>query len=77
MDDLIRPHTSDKSMPLHILDSCTDLDAITSLAMTAMWDDPIWPFSYPYATDYPEHHYRYSRARYQEYFKNAETGSPG
>lgn len=75
MSNLASQHRDDGSMQLYTPDLCTDLDAITTLAMTAMWDDPIWPFRYPYAKEYPEHHYRYSRARYEEYLKMAEAGS--
>lgn len=75
MNDPMSMLRNDASMQLYTPNLSTDLDAITTLAMTAMWDDPIWPFRYPYAKEYPEHHYKYSRARYQKYLKNAEAGS--
>jgi hypothetical protein len=51
-----------------------DLDQITSLGIAALHDDPIWPYRFPKATEFPEDHRHYSRLRFSEYLENAENG---
>ena len=52
----------------------SDLDAITRLCLAALPDDPIWPYRFPGAKEYPDDHYKYSRLRYAEYLDNVKAG---
>lgn len=51
-----------------------DLDQITSLGIATLHDDPIWPYRFPRAAEFPEDHRRYSRLRFAEYLENVENG---
>ncbi|KAI3325230.1 hypothetical protein HD806DRAFT_533821 [Xylariaceae sp. AK1471] len=51
-----------------------DLDQITSLGIAALHDDPIWPYRFPKAAEFPEDHRHYSRLRFSEYLENVENG---
>ncbi|KAI1326692.1 hypothetical protein F5Y16DRAFT_400192 [Xylariaceae sp. FL0255] len=51
-----------------------DLDQITSLGLAALHDDPIWPYRFPRAGEYPGDHFKYSRLRFSEYLENAKQG---
>ena len=53
----------------------SDLDAITALGLSALPDDPIWPYRFPRAQQHPDDHYKFSRIRFSEYLDNAEAGT--
>lgn len=52
-----------------------DLDTMTAIGLAALPDDPVWPYRYPFAAQFPEDHYKYSRIRYSEYLANVEAGA--
>ena len=55
--------------------TASDLDTITAIGLAALPDDPVWPYRYPFAAQFPEDHYKYSRIRYSEYLANVEVGA--
>jgi GNAT superfamily N-acetyltransferase len=54
--------------------TASDLDSMTTLGLAALPDDPIWPYRFPLAKQYPDEHYKYSRIRFSEYLDNVEAG---
>lgn len=70
---LWRPAASPQLILRHA--TLSDLDAITALGLSALPDDPTWPYRFPKAKQFPEDHYRFSRIRYSEYLENAEAGA--
>lgn len=51
-----------------------DLDAITALGLAALHEDPIWPYRFPQAKAFPDHHYKFSRIRFSEYLDSVKAG---
>jgi hypothetical protein len=51
-----------------------DLDAVTNVALASLPADPAWPYRYPYAEQFPDEHYKYTRIRYAEYLENVQAG---
>ncbi|KAK3366254.1 hypothetical protein B0T24DRAFT_711770 [Lasiosphaeria ovina] len=54
--------------------TAADVDAITELALAALPDDPVWPYRFPLASQFPDHHKAYTRVRIAEYLDNVTTG---
>jgi hypothetical protein len=51
----------------------TDLDALTLIGLAAFPLEPQWPYRYPYATEFPEDHTKFTRLRYREWLQEAST----
>lgn len=55
--------------------TASDLDTVTAIGLAALPEDPVWPYRYPFATQFPEDHHKYSKIRYSEYLANMEVGA--
>ena len=51
-----------------------DLDAMTEIMLAAFPFDPQWQYRYPYASEFPQDSYKYSRLRLSEYLNDAVAG---
>jgi hypothetical protein len=51
----------------------TDLDALTWIGLAAFPFEPQWLYRYPYATEFPEDHTKFTRLRYGEWLREAST----
>ncbi|KAK0727596.1 hypothetical protein B0T26DRAFT_765848 [Lasiosphaeria miniovina] len=54
--------------------TAADVDAITELALAALPNDPVWPYRFPLASQFPAEHKKYTGIRIAEYLENVRTG---
>ena len=52
----------------------SDLDTITRIALAAFSAGGAWPYRFPYAKQFPEDHWQFSRYRFAQFLEEAETG---
>jgi ribosomal protein S18 acetylase RimI-like enzyme len=52
----------------------SDLDALTRIGIAAFPYEPQWPYRYPFAADFPEDHWTFTRNRYSEWLDAAKMG---
>jgi hypothetical protein len=52
----------------------SDLEALTWIGIAAFPHEPQWPYRYPYATQFPDDHLRFTRSRYSEWLEAARSG---
>jgi hypothetical protein len=52
----------------------SDLDALAWIGVAAFPYEPQWPYRYPFAVDFPEEHWTFTRNRYAEWLEAAKTG---
>jgi len=53
----------------------SDLDTITRIALAAFSAGGAWPYRFPYAKQFPEDHWQFSRHRFAQFLEGAETGA--
>src|SRR3954470_17421440 len=51
-----------------------DLDGITNVAVSGWPYDAQWNYRFPYREQYPEDHWKFTRIRYKQYLRAAESG---
>lgn len=53
----------------------SDLDALTAIRLSSVRNDPGSPYRYPYAQQFPDDHYHYTRVQFSEYLANVDVGA--
>jgi hypothetical protein len=48
----------------------SDIEAISNIDLLSLPLDPQWPYRFPHAFKYPEHHENFTRIRYTEHLAN-------
>jgi hypothetical protein len=53
----------------------SDLDALTAIRLSSSQDTAASSYGYPYAQQFPDDHYHYTRLQFSEYLANVEVGA--
>jgi hypothetical protein len=53
----------------------SDLDALTAIRLSSFKSSPTSSYGYPYAQQFPDDHYYYTRLQFSEYLANVEVGA--
>jgi hypothetical protein len=53
----------------------SDLDALTEIRISSSQNSSATSYDYPYAQQFPEDHYHYTRLQFSDYLANVEIGA--
>jgi hypothetical protein len=53
----------------------SDLDALTAIRLSSLRNNSGPPYLHPYAQQFPDDHYHYTRVQFSDYLANVEVGA--